>query len=1360
MIRTLSYICFLFLLCTNSYGQKDYYSFRNLNTSNSLSQNSVIAIGQDKLGQMWFATRDGLNKYDGTTFKVYRNNPQDSTTISNSDISSIIIDKDGDLWIGTYNGLNKYDPITDTFSRYTHHSTKNSISNNTIKSITEIDNELWIGTSKGLNVFNKKTKHFNSYFNSLTDSLTISSSNISKILKTKDGEIFIGTSEGVCMVMVNNKDGLKFKRVKTKSKNLSASFFVKDLIEYKNGDILIATEGNGLYRLNIKTKLITEANFKGSIIDKDIRTFCIDKQDNLWLGTYDGLYTLKNKKISKVHSLSNKDVGLKKIKSLYTDNNGSVWIGTYYRGVYLYDKSNENFRKINLESGSVKLKNQVIGALVSDPLGNIYYGTEGSGVTIFNKTTNETKHLNSDNSPLSCNNIKSLLLVKNELWIGTFNCGIYIYNIDTKNFKTKKIASKLLEFLSQSSIYSIEQESSNIFWIGTFGQGLIRYDVKNRSYKIIKNGNDKNSLSNNNIRSILVDSEQQVWVATQNGLNKFNLEFENTPQITHFFYDAKIDSGIDILVVYEDSQKNIWVGTKAHGLYKLDNNKFKKVILNDDSNDIVFSIHSILEDANNTLWLSSNRGILSYNPKTKKTKIYDLTDGLVSKEYNNNVSLRIPPQTLYFGGSRGVTYFDPQKIKFNIHTPQVIINDFKVKNKSIKIGAKDGILSKAISYTDELKLDYDKANFSIFFSIPSFISPSKNSYKHRLVGLDDQWTKTTRSSINYTIQKPGDYIFEVFGRNNDGIWNINPTFLKITVLPAPWRSWWAFVIYGVFLIVTILGFISFLKSKEKLKHELELEHIENTQKEESHKLKLQFFTNISHEFRTPLTLILGPLQQLLEDYTGSSKMYKKLLIIENNANYLLQLINRLLTFRKLEKKQLKLQAAEDDIVSFLREISLSFSEFAITGDYNYTFETSHEKLLVYYDKIKLEQVFYNLISNAFRYTPKGGLISIDVSKDKKNLIVKIKDTGIGINEEYVDKIFDRFFKVPTLNEPQENYNKGTGIGLSIARGIIQLHHGHITVKNRKQLGTIFTVTIPFGRNHLADDEILDNLNLSEDISIYNFQLREIQENSDKKIDNLILEKDKPLVLIVEDNNELRSFLENFLKDTYNIKEAENGKVALEMVLKYNPDLVISDIVMPEMVGTELCLKIKENIKTSHIPVILLTSRSSLMYRHEGLESGADDYISKPFNLKEFKLRVHNILESSKRLKIKFQSEDYLTPGDITLTSIDETLLKKAMEIVELNIANEQFDIPFFCQELGVSRTMLFTKIKAWTDFTPNGFIQEIRMKRAVQLLEQNKINISQISYKVGFKNPKYFSKCFQKKYGLTPTQFRNKFIEN
>jgi len=1353
-----------FLLIVSVFGNvfsQNKYRLKNISTTDGLSQSSVIAIHQDKLGQMWFGTRDGLNKYDGSKFTIFRNDVTNKHSISNNDILSIEEDNTGKIWVGTYNGLNCYDPVKNTFTRYLHTKNNHTISSNAIWSIKEIGSEMWFGTSKGLTVYNKKSNQFVSVFHSDTDPTTVPSNNIITILKTKKQKVWIGTTKGLCLLTSRKNGKYTFKNYPL---NSADQLNVQAIAEDDSGNLWVGTKNKGLLKFdktsNSFIPFLSDKNYHE--INTDIRSLAIDNQGSLWIGAYDGIYILgKDKSIQKINNNNNSN-GIDKVKSVFIDRKGSVWIGCYYKGVNIWDISNVNFSNYNQNSKKIPMSFDVVSSIIADKNQNIYFGTEGGGVTIFNRNTEAISYINSNSGQTVKNDIKSMCLSDDILWIGTFSKGLSAYNINSKKIEDYRISTELNTLLKESGVYSIKAEGSDILWIGTFGKGLIRYNMQAKTFEIIGYDNTKpNYLTNNIVRTILVDQKKGVWAGTQNGLNyiPLNTLSPNKYSIKHYFFDSLSLSGDDILTLFQDSKKKIWVGTKAKGLHYFDGKKFNKIKLK-AGNTVITSIHSILEDDDQNLWISTNQGIIKYSTTLKTVVIYDQKDGLASNEFNDNSALKLDSNKFYFGSPSGATFFDAKKINLNQYTPQVLITNLKIKNETVQPNDSIGILEKSIGYTKTITLDYDKANFSIDFAIPNYIRSKNNEYSYRLVGLENNWTTTKNTEAIFAIQNPGTYTFEVKGSNNDGVWNKVPTTLTVIVKPAPWRSIWALLLYGIVIGLALYGLIWIMKSKARLKQKLELEYLETKRIEENNLAKLDFFTNISHEFRTPLTLILGPLQQILANYNGTNEMYKKLLVIEGSANHLLSLINRLMDFRKLENHQVTLESAEGNIVKFTKEIFLSFIEYAKDGGYNYTFESSEEEIPVYFDRYKLERVFYNLISNAFRYTPKGGNIHLKISHDNENLFIAVEDSGVGIAPEHIDKIFDLFFEVPMHNNVQKNYNKGTGIGLSIVKNIVKLHKGSIDVSNKKSGGVVFTVTLPLGRAHLMDSEIITDFRISDDIDQYTAQLQTTEITEPEDIDDFVVNDEKQTILIVEDHKVLRSFMKNLLKKDYNIIEAENGKIAFEKALQHVPNLIISDVIMPEMVGTELCSKIKENLKTSHIPVILLTSRTSLVYKFEGLESGADDYISKPFNLTEFKLRVKNLLNSTERLKNKFTGEDNFIPSEITVSSLDEELLKKAFKIVEENISNEQFDIPFFCTELGVSRTMLFLKIKAWTNFTPNEFIHEIRLKRAAQLLEQNKLNVSEISYKVGFNNPKYFSKCFQKKYGETPTQFADKFFKS
>ncbi|WP_299118788.1 hybrid sensor histidine kinase/response regulator transcription factor [uncultured Winogradskyella sp.] len=1352
-MNKLKILLLLFTFSTIGFSQTQNYPFTHISTTDGLSQSSAIVIEQDNLGQIWIGTRDGLNKYDGTKFTVYRNSVDKPNSISNNDILSIKQDSEGYIWIGTYNGLNKYNPKTNAFTRYFHSNDQSSLVNNTIWTIEELSNgAIWVGTSNGISVYDKSSDSFKSFLNKLNEN-DFSGNQVLSILETKNNSVYIGTSNGLIKVLDFNQ--LNFEVVSN-----TKELYIQDIVESLGGNLLLATRGHSVLVYHTKTKEIESylSNDKDVQSKINARQLQYDDDQKLWIGTYSGLVIVDKKKNETVLTTNIKDsksLSKNSIKSIFKDKKGSIWIGTYYGGINVWDVSNKNFVNIIQNPDGSGLSYNVVSS-IENYKDYIYFGTEGGGITRLNKNNNSYSYINENNSPQLLNdNIKSLHISKNDnLWIGTFDSGLVLYNPKINKFNTSILSPELMDYLSDVGIYAIKEDANSNIWLGTFGKGLVQYSLINKTFDAYSfNEQVSNSLSSNLVRTIEIDSKENIWVGTEHGLNKVNPE----GNITTYFYEKNIEAGDDVLSIYEANDQTIWVGTKAKGLYKLIDSKFQSVDLIANET-IVSSVHSILEDKSNNLWISTNQGLVKFNPETNKSIIYDQKEGLVSNEFNDNSSLKVENSKFYFGGPSGVTFFNPQQLYINDYAPQVIITDFKIKQKSVDLNNKNSVLKETITFTEDLELAYNQGNFSVAFAVPNFINSNNNRYKYRLKGLEDDWVETTENNASYTIQNAGDYVFEVKGANSDGIWNENPTQLIIKVAPAPWRSWWAFLIYGVLILGALYFLMHILKSRTKLQTQLELEHLEVERTKEANKAKLEFFTNISHEFRTPLTLITGPLHQILEDYKGSSKMYKKLMIIESSANQLLQLINRLMDFRKLENNLLKLESAEGNFVKFLKEIYLSFSEYAKDRGYDYSFHTSDDEILVYYDRYKLERVFYNLISNAFRYTPHGGKITIKVKKENEEIIIQVEDSGVGIAKEYHEKIFDRFFEVATNNQPDDNYSKGTGIGLSIAKNIVDLHKGKIDVRNNESgEGSIFSVVLPLGCAHLKKDEIIRDFKFSDDISQYVKQLDTPNQIIEDDIAVQPLSGDKQTILLVEDHNPLRKFMRSILEENYNILEAQNGKLALKIAQKESPNLIVSDVIMPVMVGTELCSAIKGDIKTSHIPIILLTSRTSLIYKLEGLESGADDYISKPFDVNEFKLRIKNLLESTSRLKQKYTSEDPLQPNEIMISSLDEKLYKKALQIVEDNIGNEEFDVQYFCTDLGVSRTMLFTKVKAWTNFTPNEFIMHFRMKRAAQILEQGKINISEVSYKVGFRNPKYFSKCFQKKFGETPTQYTNRF---
>lgn len=1355
----------LFAFSFQVFAQHVSLDFKHLTTADGLSQSSVIAMAQDHQGMLWIGTRDGLNKYDAGQITIYRSKANDPNSLSNNDILDLEVDEKGNLWIGTYSGLNYFDQKTEKFTRYVENATDpNSISNNTIWSIDIVSpKEVLIGTSDGLNVLDPTSGKVTQYFAQNGNQKTLTHSAIRYVYTDHNAQTWIGTEAGLNK-LVRGKDQYEFEEVSlSTSSDLPQGRFIQSIVAVGN-KIWVGSKFNGLYQLDATGKVMKQFKADGSengLINNNIRALAVDQINRLWIGTYDGLNRLEEQgKIdSSVHiPLAKNSLSENKIKSIFCSANGSVWVGTYYGGLNMWDAANFNFNNIKRQVGGLGLAYNVVSSIVEDSQ-NIYFGTEGKGLSIQEKNTNQFISISKSSHGLTSDNIKALRRSTNPhvLWICTFNAGINAFN--TKSKKVTKVLDTQ-SGLSNNSVYDIIEYRKDLWVIATFGGGINLYNPIADTVQYLRyRADDESSVSDDQVRSLMQDQKGNIWVGTQKGLSFLAAgEISNQSfRFKRFFYDQHSESGEDIRVIFEASDGKIWVGSKETGLHVLQDNGFVAIDLFSEYQSTSNTIHAIEEDAQHQLWISSNNGIINYDPQSGSKKLFEESDGLVSNEFNSNSSLKCSNGTLYFGGPDGVSWFYPDRLAENTFAPKVWITELRVNNNIISPQDPTKILLESISGTDRIELDYDQANFTLGFSFPSYINPKKNEYIYRLNGLEEDWNTTSIAEASYTIQKSGEYMFEIKGVNNDGFQSDQLTQLAIRVHPAPWRSAWAFVLYALIIAIALFVLYRMIKTNTQLEYKLDLEHKANLQQEELNNMKLQFFTNISHEFRTPLTLILGPLDQIMEEFKGSSVLYKKLRTMQQSANQLLKLINQLMDFRKIENNQDELRAAEGNLVKFVYEIFLSFKILAKNGNYEYKFESDEEEILVYFDRDKLERVLYNLISNAFKYTPEKGTVMVRLSQSADQIKISVSDTGQGISEEHMLKIFDRFYQVKSDGHKKE-VSSGTGIGLALVKSIVDLHAGTIDVQSMLGEGSVFNVSLRKGSAHLSEDQMLSDFRDSEQLENYTLQ-EGIATNSPTIINPDLLSKnpEAKTILVVEDNEQVRNFIVSLLIAEYNVIEATDGQKGLVAAQKEVPDLIISDVMMPNMDGIEFCSQIKTNLKTSHIPFILLTARTSLIFKYEGLESGADDYLNKPFNVKELELKVKNLVKFVSNLKSKFKEEKQIAPSEITISSIDEELLEKAIQVVDENIDNQFFDVNLFAKELGVSRTMLFTKVKAWTDMTPNEFILSMRMKRAAQLLELGKCSVSQVCYKVGFKNPKYFSKCFSKYYSISPKEFATKF---
>ncbi|MFY0715255.1 response regulator [Seonamhaeicola sp. NFXS20] len=1363
-LRYIFFIIFVFVVKITTNGQvntEDYNTLKlkHFSISDGLSQSSVLAIHQDRDGFLWFGTRDGLNKYNGKSFQVFRHSNQDSTSLSHSLIKCVIEDSKGDLWVGTVDGLNKYIPENDAFIRFYYNTNKLNYENNEIWDIVEAsEGYLWLATSMGLKKFNTKTNEFVDYPYPRQGSYILKKPIRALLWVETTKQLWVKTTEDIVVFNVHKNTIKRYQYPENSPKELNknnVSVFYQD----KRGQIWLGFK-NGLAILNPKTDKFeffkSKYLKKAKINIKNVRSIVEDNVGNLWVGTYKGLYIYSNNKDVFFHHLHDENnpnsLSQNSIYTIYEDNRGDVWIGTYAGGVNYFDRSFDVFKHFSAGISNKKLNYSVVSSLVEDQNNNLWVGTEGGGVNVYNVKTrafNYLTHEPNNSNSISANNVKAMIQDrKGNFWIGTHDEGLNFLNPHKKPYKFKKYKNnpKDENSLSDNRIIALQEDTENNIWIGTSGGGL---NVLNTTTNLIKKV-DTEELTGKIIYTISQSlSKDTLFVGGDKGLCKVNVKTMSVVPIHYLGSEMAKQSARAVLSIYQSDENNIWVGTEGDGLYcynfhRRESTKFGT--LQGLPNDIVYGI---LPDNQENIWLSTNKGLCRLNLNTFNVKNFNELDGLQSNEFNYGAYLKNRKGELIFGGAKGFNIFNPENIKENTYIPPVLITKININNRKI-INITDNV--------NEIVLKHNQNVFSLDFFALSYSQPNKNQYAYKLEGFDEEWNFIgNKNSATYTNLDAGNYTFKVKASNNDGLWNEEGDSIKVKVLPAPWFTWWAYLIYIGIIIILLYQIRKYSLIRIQERNELKQERLEKERIAEVNKMKLQLFTNISHDFRTPLTLIIGPLERLLKKDYSKTFIKEQHEIMYRNASILMELINQLLDFRKNEAGKLKIKASELNLVSFIKDIKQSFDELAREKDIIFNFSFKEEKIKVWLDKTQVKKVVFNLLSNAFKFTPKGGEITLRISIRekvykgvvKKYATIEVEDNGKGIPKKNIKYIFDRYYQ---LGE-----RSGTGIGLALVKNLVELHKGFVKVKSKKNVGTTFKVFFPLGKNHLSKDQISkkniedDTCNVKKTVYV-DKEIMSLDTNNLFKLKEI--DKNLSSILIVEDNLDVRKFIRTIFEDTYNIFEAPNGKKAIKLAKNNAIDLIISDIMMPEMDGIELCDKIKTNIKTSHIPILLLTAKTSKEYKKVGFQTGADAYITKPFDSKILELRVHNLISSRKKLIDKFKKDLILQPKELTVTSADELFLKKAIEYVEANISNSNYTIKNFVIEMGVSRSVLYRKLKALTGQSISEFIKTIKLKRAAQLIEQTSMTISEVAFELGFNDLKNFRESFKKVFHKLPSEYK------
>ncbi len=1359
----------IFFFSVDAVAQFNNFKLERLTVEHGLSYGVINCITQDDQGMMWFGTLNGLNRYDGYTFTVYKNINGDSTSLSHNNVKCLYKDHAGNIWIGTHNGgLNRYNPETDDFKHYSRQrGNPNSLQENLVVSIFEskVNGQytLWVSTLEAIHRYRPQTDDFVRYFpEGLPFKYKTNNNWTAGITQDSQGRLWIGTwHEGLFYFDLETD---QFYRYQIKPE-FASRFKIKNinriLLSRENGaDIFwIATYRYGFYKINLKNgqvkNFLPHPSNPGDTGKNSI--FAIRFKDKtskrvIWLSTPDGLHsfdTVSEKFIPFKDRDKNSDI-LKTMSatSLFRDQSGILWVGTN-NGIVKLISNPSNFQTIfphRLCTHSIK-QDAVVALCETTVEGQRYLwiGLSSAGLVRYNLSTGAVIHLKTDpQNPKSLTSSRITAIIEqkstppNYLWVATRNG---LNRIDQKTLRIKRYFINDQDPDVSNFIWSITEDRFSRIFIGTQSSQLFVFNPQSETIKRFGSGIFT-------IYSLFIDSSGNLWIGSQAGLKKMN---PNTGRFKMFRHHANDPTSISIGgvgAIYEDRSKVLWVGTTS-GLNRFDRKSgtFSHFSEKDGlPNDVICAI---LEDDNGNLWISTAKGISKFDPVRKTFKNYDAGDGLQADQFSSRSAFKNSNGELFFGGVKGITRFHPRNIRHNTRIPSVFLTDFQIYNKSMRPG-KNSVLKKPISKTSAITLTHDQSVFSFEFAAIDYQNPQKNKYAYKMEGVDPDWVQTDarRRFATYTNLDPGDYIFRVKGSNNDGVWNEAGTALKITILPPWWKTRWAFLSYFLLFALLLYSARQYDMKRQRLRQELAMEHFQVEKLNEMDRMKSRFFANISHEFRTPLTLIKGPIQQIINgEFTGNLKEQCKMIL--RNSDRLLELINQILDLSKLESGDVKLEVAEMDIIAFLKGIVFSFSSLAERRDIALTFKSRKAQIIGYVDGEKLEKIVTNLLSNAFKFTPDGGTIEMIVSISRSKigwLKIVLSNSGPGIPADQVGKIFNRFYQI------DEHYHKdheGSGIGLSLTRELVEIHRGAISVKSVPDQTTSFQVELPIDKDFFTETEITQHVSLPAP---------HLTGKSNFKPGSTAIKKmeagqEAPLVLIVEDNPEVTSFICSFLEDRYRIISANDGQQGQQMALDRFPDLIISDVMMPEMDGFELCRAIKSDERISHIPIILLTAKADVSSKIEGLEYGADAYVTKPFEARELQVRCQNLIEQRRKLCEKFARHPHISMAEIAATSMDQRFLDRFLNEFEKHMANPNLSTEQIARAVGMSRSNLNRKIKALTNQSTHEFIRTLRLKHAARLLKQSVGSVAEVAYRVGFNNTSHFAKVFRQMFGLSPSEF-------
>ena len=1310
--------------------------FKHLGVSDGLSQVCIPSIYQDELGAVWLGTTEGLNRYNGKDVKVFQ--PSESNHgLTNNEINELCGDKNGRMYIRSGNDLIKLDIYTEQFT---------CLRQKGVYGLFCKKDTLWVSCADGI-------YYYTGQGTELTFFARVQKGFVGRALYVDKETVWVVTRK--YLVAISREDPLRQEILLTLDKG-------NCILGDSSGNIWVGA-WNGLYRIspNRETTAYVSHSGMGELSDNQVRCVLEDDFKHIWVGTFKGIdcydpvtdtWSHYTRYGSSSNSLSHTS-----ILSLHKDMQGNIWVGTYYGGVNVFnpDKNNHSFYCAEpLREDCLSFP--VVGKMTEDSAGlNCYHGDTG----VFSRYM----YHKGDQGTLGSNNVKSIFYRKenNRLYAGTHLGGLFVLDLKSNKGHTLHHVTGDPASLPHEIVNDIQEYKDGIAML-TQG-GPVFFDPVTEKFSPLTDDPSVQKLISREyaFETFLIDSRHRMWLAVGGGgIVCVNL---SSSKVTQYMADSEKDTltvgRYKTVHIFEDNKGDIYFSTIGAGIFKYQEKQdtFKSY---GTTNGVLPSnyCYYICESArDNCLLVLHGKGLSIFD---REKEVTEETYHLFRQTYNLGSALyRSKNGIIYISGTNGLAMF--QERSFYESQVKSFLNFDKlfIFNDEIAPGDESGILTEILAKTSDIFLSYQQNNVTVEFATFNYNSDRNRLFEYYLDGFDKVWTQTSGTTVTYTNLPPGDYTLKVRSMENKESLK-DAICLNIHVSAPFYATIWAYLFYVLCLTALMVAFVRFKTRQAALRSSLEFERKEKERIEELNQVKLRFFTNISHEFRTPLTLILGQIEVLMQMDLGTT-VYNRIQRIYKNAWHMRNLISELLDFRKQEQGYLKLRVEEQNLVTFTRQIYMCFYEYAQKKEITYRFDSVEETISVWFDPIQLQKVIFNLLSNAFKYTSNKGNITVEVRKVASQAVVSVCDTGIGIPVEHISKIFDRFYQTDNASS-SSSFTLGTGIGLALAKGIMNMHHGKIEVESTVGEGTKFILSLPLGNRHFSDEEMAvtegrESLIIPEaSVSSYGqLMAEEIKEpESQKNMD----EEDKPTILLVDDNTELLSMLEDIFLPMYNVYTACNGREGLEMAQQIQPDLIVSDVIMPEMSGKDLCYKIKTNVELSHISVVLLTAQTSVEYVVEGLMFGADDYITKPFNIKVLVARCNNLIKNKKRL-IAHYAGKVITESPVAeaINEKDKELLTKCVNIVRENFENPDFDVTALASELCMGRSKLYMQFKQMTGLTPNEFILKVKLDEAMSLLtEHPELNITEISVRLGFSSPRYFSKSFKAFFGIAPQGVRSR----